>query len=100
MAAHNGCAQFPDSKSPRACAHLAELTVQAVAGHRAIVLFLVQRGDVVALRINQAFDLAFTAAYERARKHGVEVLAIKHPVTRRGFGPPVVIPVIETPRLV
>jgi sugar fermentation stimulation protein A len=93
MAAQDGCAQFPDSQSPRACAHLADLTAHAVAGHRAIVVFLVQRGDVVALRINDAFDSAFTSAYQLARNHGVEALAIKHAVTRRGFGPPVVMPV-------
>lgn len=87
-------AQFPDSISVRACAHLDELTACATAGHRAILIFLVQRDDVHAVHINRARDLIFTESYKRALLAGVEVIGIKHRVTPRGFGPPQIIPVL------
>jgi sugar fermentation stimulation protein A len=93
MIAEKGYARFPDSRSLRACAHLEALSSLAAAGHRAVLLFLVQRGDVHSFRINHGCDPFFTKAYARARSSGVEVLAVKHAVTRRGFGPPTLIPV-------
>jgi len=95
MVATNATAQFPDSRSERACAHLTELTTIASRGDRAVIIFLVQRSDVGALRINRAFDPNFTAAYDLARKSGMETMAVKHSVSKRGFGPPVLIPVLE-----
>lgn len=95
MVAVNATAQFPDSRSGRACAHLAELATIAYGGDRAVLVFLVQRSDVRALRINREFDPHFTHAYDLARKAGVEVMAIKHSVSKRGFGPPLIIPVLE-----
>lgn len=89
-------AQFPDSRSERACAHLAEMSALAVRGTQAILIFLIQRDDVRELRINRKFDPDFTEAYDLARQSGVEIVAVRHSVTKRGFGPPVTIPITET----
>lgn len=89
MVAEGATAQFPDSLSPRAAAHLHELTKLAKAGHRACLLFVIQRGDVQQMQINHDRDPVFTRAFKRAAAAGVQVLAVKHVVTRSGFGPPV-----------
>lgn len=95
MIAKGGTAQFPDSRSERACAHLAELRALAERGDKAVMIFLVQRNDVRALRINRELDSAFTDAYDLALESGVEVMAVKHSISPKGFGLPVIIPILE-----
>lgn len=92
MVAERGTAQFPDSLSPRATAHLRELSKLAKAGHRACLLFEIQRGDVQQMTINRDRDPVFTRAFSRAVAAGVQVMALKHVVTKSGFGPPVAVP--------
>ncbi len=88
-------ARFPDSVSPRAVAHLKELTKLAKAGRRAVMLFLIQRGDVERLEIHRDGDPGFGRAVNAASKAGVEFLAVKHAVTAKGFGCPVEVPVVK-----
>ena len=95
MVAERGAAQFPDSLSPRATAHLRELTKLAKAGHRACLLFVIQRGDVQQMTINRDRDSVFTRAFKRAAAAGVQVLAVKHVVTKSGFGAPVEVPMLR-----
>lgn len=87
------CARYPDSKTLRTLAQLRLLASKVKAGHRAILLFLIQRGDVDSFAFNRDCDTALTRAYDRARSAGVDVLVIKHAVTASGFSPPVRIPV-------
>ena len=87
-------ARFPDSVSPRATTHLKELIKHAKAGQRAVLLFLIQRGDVDRLEINLSRDPAFARIVKLAAKTGVEFIAIKHSVTAKGFGWPVEVPVV------
>lgn len=88
-------ARFPDSVSPRAVAHLKELTKLAKAGRRAVLLFLIQRGDVERLEIPRDGDPFFGRAVKAALNAGVEFLAAKHEVTAKGFGWPVEVPVVR-----
>ena len=87
-------AQFPDSQSPRSVEHLNALIKVVKTGRRAVLVFLIQRGDVEGLKINTACDPAFNRAFTRARKAGVEFQAVKHTVTAKGFGQPVPVPVL------
>ena len=87
------CARFPDSKTPRGIRHLNQLKAKAKAGHRAILIFLVQRGDVQKFALNRDCDPAFNRAFDQALAAGVEVLAVKHNVTQRGFSSPLPMPV-------
>ncbi|OQA31196.1 MAG: Sugar fermentation stimulation protein A [Betaproteobacteria bacterium ADurb.Bin341] len=83
------CARYPDSKTLRTLAQLRFLAGKVKAGHRAVLLFLIQRGDVDSFAFNRDCDPALTRAFERARSAGVEVLVIKHKVTASGFSNPV-----------
>lgn len=86
------CARYPDSKTLRTHSQLRLLASKAKAGHRAILLFLIQRGDVDSFAFNRECDPELTRAFDRARSAGVEVLALKHRVTPRGISSPIPIP--------
>lgn len=67
-------AEFPDSVTARGTRHLAELAAMAAAGHRAVMLFVVQRADCARFRIAADIDPAYAAGLAAARAAGVEVL--------------------------
>lgn len=85
-------ARYPDSQTLRTLAQLQLLASKAKAGHRAVLLFLVQRGDVDSFAFNRECDPELTRAFDRARSAGVEVFAIKHVVTARGLSLPFRLP--------
>jgi sugar fermentation stimulation protein A len=70
-----GRAEFPDSVTERGAKHLRELAGMRKAGHRAAMLYLVQRSDTAALSISRDLDPAYGAAFDDARATGVEMLA-------------------------
>ncbi len=70
-----GLAEFPDSPTARGTKHLGELTAMAAAGHRAVMLYLVQRTDCTAFRLAGDVDPAYSAAFAVAKAAGVEMLA-------------------------
>lgn len=88
------CARYPDSKTLRTLAQLKLLARKAKAGHRAVLLFLVQRGDVDGFSFDSSYDAALTRAFDRALDAGVEVLAVKHKVNRHGFSKPIRLPIM------
>lgn len=71
-----GLAEFPDTKTERGAKHLEELGDMAQAGHRAVMLYVIQRSDCTAFRICGDLDPAYAAAFERARTRGVEAYAL------------------------
>lgn len=70
-----GLAEFPDSKTERGVKHLEELTAMVAEGHRAVMVYLIQRGDVERFAIAGDIDPKYAAALISARAAGVEVLA-------------------------
>ena len=70
-----GLAEFPDCRAARASRHLRELEAMAAAGQRAVMLFVVQRGDCTAFDTAGDLDPAYAADLRRAYANGVEVLS-------------------------
>ncbi len=71
-----GLAEFPDSVTKRGAKHLDELADMVEAGHRAIMLYLVQRGDADRFRLAGDIDPNYATAFARATARGVEALAL------------------------
>ena len=72
-----GLAEFPDSVTQRGAKHLYELAEMAQAGHRAVMLFLIQRGDANAVTLAGDIDPDYAAAFKAAAGAGVEALAYR-----------------------
>lgn len=70
-----GLAEFPDSVTARGAKHLAELSAMAAAGHRAVMLYLIQRGDAAEFALARDVDPTYAAAFDRAFRAGVEMIA-------------------------
>ena len=77
-------AEFPDSVTARGARHLAELAAMAAAGHRAVMLYLVQRTDCARLRLAGDLDPAYARAFAAARAAGVEAVAHATRITTEG----------------
>jgi sugar fermentation stimulation protein len=70
-----GLAEFPDSVTARGAKHLGDLAAMARAGHRAVLLYLVQRTDCSVVSVAADIDPAYAAALAEARRAGVETIA-------------------------
>lgn len=77
-------AEFPDSVTARGARHLDDLARMVGAGHRAVMLYLIQRTDCARLKMAADLDPAYAAAFERARAAGVEMLAYGTRIDRTG----------------
>lgn len=76
-----GLAEFPDSVTARGAKHLRELSDMVRDGHRAVMVYLVQRPDCDRLAMASDIDPAYAEALVEARAAGVEVIAIGCSVT-------------------
>ncbi|MAH83083.1 MAG: sugar fermentation stimulation protein SfsA [Rhodospirillaceae bacterium TMED8] len=68
--------EFPDGVTARGAKHLVELSDMVAEGHRAVMFYLVQRGDCSAgVTIARDIDPKYGYALDKARNAGVEVIA-------------------------
>lgn len=80
-----GLAEFPDSVTKRGTKHLQELAAMVQAGHRAVMLYLVQRTDCTELALARDIDPAYAAAFAAARALGVQTLCYGTRITPDGI---------------
>lgn len=68
-------AEFPDSVTARGAKHLDEMSDQVAAGHRAVMVYLIQRDDCDSFGVAADLDRAYAEALVRAKAAGVEAVA-------------------------
>jgi sugar fermentation stimulation protein A len=71
----NGAAFFPDAPTIRGVRHLNSLAQAVAGGHRAAVVFVVQRDDATAFSPHDAADPEFGRTLRRCVEMGVEAIA-------------------------
>lgn len=81
LSRETGLAEFPDSVTTRGAKHLGELARMAQAGHRAVLLYLVQRTDCTQMTLAADIDPTYAAASQAARAAGLEIYAIGTHIT-------------------
>ena len=90
-----GLAEFPDCVTARGARHLVELAAMAAAGARAVMVYLVQRGDATAFALARDIDPTYAAAYHAARAAGVEAFAFGCSLTPETISVDGTVPIIE-----
>ena len=78
----NGVGLFPDAPTDRGRRHVLCLERAVRQGHRAAVVFVIQRGDVRSFAPNAPADPRFAEALRNAASAGVEAYAYRCAVTR------------------
>lgn len=65
---------FPDSETTRGVKHLKELMRMVDEGHRAVIVYCVQRSDCDAVRFGAEFDPVYATTAVQALNHGVDMI--------------------------
>jgi sugar fermentation stimulation protein A len=90
----SGLAEFPDSVTERGVKHLGELANMVRDGHRAMMVFLVQRSDARKLQLARDVDATYGQAFDQAVAAGVEAVALRCKVTPEEIKVTVAIPIV------
>lgn len=80
-----GLAEFPDARTERGLKHLRELSAAKALGHRAVLLFLVQRTDCTRLEPAADIDPLYAAGLKAALAAGIEVIGLTCDVIPQGI---------------
>ena len=72
-----GLAEFPDAVTKRGAKHLAEHRAIVAAGHRAVMLYLIQIGSARRFKLARDVDPVYGKAFDAARRSGVEAIAYR-----------------------
>ncbi len=78
-------AEFPDSVTERGAKHLIEMTDMVKAGARAVMVYLVQRGDCGRFTVAGDIDPTYAKTLKKAMAEGVEALCYGCEVTPGGI---------------
>lgn len=95
FARQRGLAEFPDTVTARGAKHLEELGDMVEAGHRAVMLYVIQRDDCERFQICSDLDPFYAKSFERALQRGVEAYALNCRVSPREIAPLGLIPMDE-----
>jgi len=68
-----GLAEFPDAVTSRGAKHLEELADMVAEGHRAVMVYLVNRPDGDRFALAADIDPTYAKGFETARARGVEI---------------------------
>jgi len=74
LSRQKGIAEFPDSVTARGTKHLQELRQMVADGHRAMMVYLMQRDDCAEFRIAADIDPTYASALDAALYDGVEAV--------------------------
>ena len=83
----DGLAEFPDTRTARGAKHLRELGDMAEAGHRAIMVFLIQRADCERFKLCRDLDPDYASEFDRAIGRGVEACAVRCQISENAIVP-------------
>ena len=72
-----GFAEFPDSITERGAKHLVEMSDMVREGHRAVMVYLIQRADAKSFRFAADVDPKYVEAFKLATAAGVEAVALR-----------------------
>lgn len=70
-----GIAEFPDCVTARGAKHLRELSDMVAQGHRAVMLFLIQRADAKSFKLAGDLDPTYAETFGQSVAAGVEAMA-------------------------
>lgn len=76
-----GLAEFPDAKTIRGAKHLVELGDMVDAGHRAVMVYLVQYPSAERFSLCEDIDPGYCRAFSEATERGVEALVYACDIT-------------------
>lgn len=74
LSRNEGIGEFPDSVTTRGTKHLNELSQMVADGHRAMMVYLMQRDDCTEFRVAADIDPAYASALDSALYNGVEAV--------------------------
>jgi sugar fermentation stimulation protein A len=77
LSRRHGLAEFPDSVTARGVKHLGEMSDMVRQGHRAMMVYLIQRSEAKRLALARDIDPGYGAAFDAARAAGVEAIALR-----------------------
>ncbi len=77
LSRRHGLAEFPDSVTARGVKHLGEMSDMVRQGHRAVMVYLIQRAEAKRLVLARDIDPTYGAAFDEARAAGVEAIALR-----------------------
>lgn len=81
----DGPIEFPDSVTTRGAKHLVELSDMVAEGHRAVMVYLVQREDGDHFTVAADIDPDYAEALKKAIKAGVETVCYRCRLTPEGI---------------